>query len=93
MDEFAEYASRESEARRIVRRQWFWLHFAVFAMIQIFLFVVWALSSAAHKYPWFIFPLFSWGTLVAAHAVFAFVVRTPEQIMLEREAREAEPPR
>lgn len=90
MDEFAEYASRESEARRIARRQWFWLHFAVFALIQIFLFVVWSLSSV--DYPWFIFPLFGWGTLVAAHAVFSFVVKTPEQIMIEREAREAEPP-
>jgi hypothetical protein len=93
MDEFAELAGRESEARRIARRQWFWLHFAVFAVIQVFLVVIWALSSASHKYPWFIFPLFGWGTLVAAHAVFAFVVRTPEQIMLDREAREAEPPR
>ncbi len=91
MDEFAELANRESEARRIARRQWFWLHFAVFAVIQVFLITVWALSSAT--YPWFIFPLFGWGTLVAAHTVFAFVVRTPEQIMLEREMRAAEPPR
>jgi len=90
MDEFAELASRESEARRIARRQWFWLHFAIFAVIQVFLAIVWALSSVT--YPWFIFPLFGWGTLVAAHAVFAFVVRTPEQIMIDREAREARPP-
>ena len=84
MDEFAELAGRESEARRIARRQWFWLDFAVFATIQVFLVVVWALSSA--DYPWFIFPLFGWGTVAAAHAVFAFVVKTPEQIMIEREA-------
>lgn len=87
MDEFAELAGRESEARRIARRQWFWLHFAVFATIQVFLVIVWALSSA--NYPWFIFPLFGWGTVVAAHAVFAFVVRTPEQIMIERETRDS----
>jgi hypothetical protein len=47
--------------------------------------VIWALSSAT--YPWYIFPLFGWGILVAAHGVYAFVVRAPEEIMIEREAR------
>jgi len=47
--------------------------------------VIWALSSSS--YPWFIFPLFGWGILVAAHAVYAFVVRDPEEIMVERAAR------
>jgi uncharacterized membrane protein len=88
MDEFAEVASRESEARRIVRRQWFWLHFSIFVVIQVFLITIWALGSV--DYPWFIFPLFGWGTVVAAHAVFAFIVRTPEQIMIERAARESQ---
>ena len=87
MDEFGELANREREAKRIARRQWFWLHFAVFAMTQVFLVVIWALGFAT--YPWFIFPLFGWGIFVAAHAVYAFVVRTPEEIMIEREARRA----
>jgi uncharacterized membrane protein len=86
MDEFGELALREREARRIARRQWFWLDFAVFVTVQVFLFVVWALSSAS--YPWFIFPLFGWGILIAAHAVYAFVVRDPEEILVERAARE-----
>jgi hypothetical protein len=87
MDEFGELANREREAKRIARRQWFWLHFAVFAMTQVFLIVIWALSSVT--YPWYIFPLFGWGIFVAAHAVYAFVVRAPEEIMIEREARRA----
>ena len=82
MDEFGKSALREREARQIARRQWFWLHFAVFATMQVFLFVVWALSSPT--YPWFIFPLFGWGVLIAAHALYAFVIRDPEQIMVER---------
>lgn len=85
MDEFGEMAARERQAKRIARRQWFWLHFAVFATTQVFLIVIWALSDAT--YPWYIFPLFGWGILVAAHAIFAFVVKTPEEIMIEREAR------
>jgi len=85
MDEFGELANREREAKRIARRQWFWLHFAVFAMTQVFLVVIWVLSSVT--YPWYIFPLFGWGIFLAAHAVYAFVVRAPEEIMIEREAR------
>lgn len=88
MDEFGELSLRERQAKRIARRQWFWLHFAVFATIQVFLIVVWALSSAS--YPWFIFPLFGWGVLMAAHGVYAFVIRDPEEIMVERAARQAE---
>jgi hypothetical protein len=84
-------AAREREAKRIARRQWFWLHFAVYATTQAFLIIIWALSSAT--YPWYIFPLFGWGILIAAHAVFAFVVKTPEEIMIEREAHESSNPR
>lgn len=87
MDEFGELALREREARRIARRQWFWLHFAVFATIQVFLVIVWRLSET--NYPWYIFPLFGWGVLVAAHTVYAFLIRHPEEIMIERAAREA----
>ena len=88
MDEFAEMAAKEREANRIARRQWFWLHFAVFVTAQTFLVVIWVLSDAT--YPWFIFPLFGWGILIAAHAVYAFVVRAPEEIMIEREKRRSE---
>jgi hypothetical protein len=86
MDEFGELALREREARRIARQQWFWLHGAVFLTIQVFLFVIWVLGD--RSYPWFIFPLFGWGILIAAHAVYAFVVRDAEEIMVERAMRQ-----
>jgi hypothetical protein len=85
MDEFGELAAREREAKRIARRQWFWLHAAVYVTTELFLFVIWLLSGV--EFPWFLFPLFGWGILLAAHAVYAFVVKTPEEIMIEREAR------
>jgi hypothetical protein len=87
MDEFGRVAAREAEARRIARRQWFWPHGAVFAAVQIYLYVIWLLGSKTH--PWFLYPLFGWLILVAAHAVVAFVVRTPEEILVEREAKQA----
>jgi len=89
MDDFGTLALREREARRIVRRQWFWLHFVVFLTIETFLFVVWTLDRKYH-YPWFIFPLFVWGAAVAAHAAYAFIVRDPEEIIVERERRASE---
>jgi hypothetical protein len=88
MDEFGELAVREREARRIARRQWFWLHFAVYATSQVFLVIVWALSEAT--YPWYIYPLFGWGIFVAAHAVFAFVIRHPDEILIEQATKRQE---
>jgi hypothetical protein len=41
MDEFAEMAAREREATRIARRQWFWLHLAVYVPLQVMLFIIW----------------------------------------------------
>jgi hypothetical protein len=83
MDEFGALALREREVRRIARRQWFWLHFVVWATIESFFFVIWTLDRKYH-YPWFIFPLFIWGAVLAAHAAF---VRDPEEIILERVRR------
>ena len=85
MDEFAQMASREREAKRIARRQWFWLHAAVFVPIQVILFVLWISIDA--KFPWFALPLFGWGMLLAVHGVYAFLLKTPEEIMIERAAR------
>ena len=86
MDEFGELAAREREAKRIARRRWFWLHLAVYVTTELFLFVIWVLSDV--EFPWFLFPLFGWGILLAAHAVYAFVIKTPEEIMIERESRD-----
>ena len=58
----------------------------MFATLQVFLFVIWALGDSS--YPWFIFPLFGWGVPIAAHAVYAFVIRDAEEIMVERAMRQ-----
>jgi hypothetical protein len=86
MDEFAEMAGREREARRIAKRQWFWLHVAVLVPTQVILFLIGVTTGA--QFPWFAFPLLGWGTILAVHGVYAFVMRTPEEIMIERATRE-----
>ena len=73
--------------RRIARRQWFWLHAAVYVPTQVMLFVIWSVSGA--HFPWFAFPLLGWGMILAVHGVYAFVMKTPEEIMIERERRES----
>ena len=59
MDEFAEMAASEREATRIARRQWFWLHAAVFVPTQVILFVIW--SAAGGQFRWFAFLLLGGG--------------------------------
>ena len=88
MDEFGKAALREREAVRIARRQWFLLDCIVWAAISVFLFGIWLL--AGRGFPWFVIPVGAWGIVVAAHAAFAFILRSPEDILLERERRDRE---
>jgi len=83
MDEFAKAAWREREAVRIARRQWFWMDLIVWAAISVFLFMIWLLVGGG--WPWFVIPVGAWAIVVVAHAAFAFVLRSPEDILLERE--------
>jgi hypothetical protein len=86
MDEFGRAALREREAVRIARRQWFWMDLIVWAAISVFLFVIWLLAGGG--FPWFVIPVGAWAIVVVAHAAFAYVLRSPEDILLERERRD-----
>jgi hypothetical protein len=88
MDEFGKAAVREREAVRIARRQWFWLDLIVWGAIGVFLFVIWVLAGGG--FPWFVIPTGAWAIVVAAHAAFAFLLRSPEDILLQREKKERE---
>ena len=85
MDDFARAAFREREARRILRRRAWWLHAAVFASTNLALFVIWALTGGGH--PWFVYPLLGWGIGLAAHGAAAFLLASPQDIVLEREQK------
>jgi hypothetical protein len=54
----------------------------------VILFVIW--NAAGGQFPRFAFPLLGWGFILAVHGVYAFVLRTPEEIMIEREVRAAQ---
>ena len=86
MDEFGRMALAEREALRIARRQRFWLHFVVWAAFSVFLTVVWAVTTRG--FPWFIIPILAWAILLAAHWAWAYVVRSPEEILIDREQQD-----
>jgi hypothetical protein len=83
MDDFARAAFREAEAKQILRRRVFLLHLSVYVMTNIFLIVIWALTSRG--YPWFLFPIFGWGIGLVAHGIVAYLLSDPEEIVLRRE--------
>ncbi len=85
MDDFARAAFREREARRILRRRAFWVHAAIYAATNIALFAIWALVGGGH--PWFLYPLLGWGIGLAAHGASAFLLASPQDLVLEREQR------
>ena len=83
MDDFARAAFREQEAKQIMRRRIFLLHLSVYLSTNVFLVVIWALVGGG--YPWFLFPIFGWGIGLVAHAVVAFFLADPQDIVLRRE--------
>jgi hypothetical protein len=85
MDDFARAAFREREARKILRRRVFWLHASIYLAVNAALVAVWALVGGG--YPWFVFPILGWGIGVVAHAAVAFLMESPQDIVLERERR------
>ena len=84
-DDFARAAFREREARQIVKRRAFWLHLSIWAAVNVFLVVIWALAGGG--YPWFLFVIFGWGVGVVAHAATAFLMSDPTDIVLAREQK------
>jgi hypothetical protein len=85
MDDFARAAFREREARRILRRRAFWVHAAIYVATNVALFIVWALVGGG--FPWFLFPILGWGIGLAAHGAVAFLLASPQDLVLEREQR------
>ena len=83
MDDFARAAFREAEAKQILRRRVFLLHLSVYLTTNLSLVVIWAVTGAG--YPWFVFPILGWGIGLVAHAVVAYLLSDPEEIVLRRE--------
>ena len=75
---------RQMAIRRIRAKRAFWVHLSVYILVNAFLMVVWAVSSA--DYFWPVWPILGWGIGVGAHAVSVFLA--PMDISEERIDRE-----
>ena len=85
MDEFGRQALQEWQARRASRQRMFWLHAVVWLAVGLLLVTVWAVTGAG--FPWFVLPVAGWLVGLAAHAAAVFVLRSPQELMVRREAR------
>ena len=85
MDEFARQAYLEWEAKKVSRERVVWGHAIVWGAVNLLLFVIWAVTGAG--FPWFIFPLLGWFIGLAAHAATVYVLRGPDDVIYQREAR------
>ena len=89
LDDFGHLAWRELDARRTTRRQVFWLHFLVWLLTGVLLAVIWAMATR-HTMPWPLIPICAWGIFLGAHAAYAFILRSPQEIIMERDRQQAE---
>ena len=57
--------------KRVEEKKGFYIHLAVYVLVNIFLVIIWAASGAG--FPWFIFPLGGWGIGVLFHFLGVFL--------------------
>lgn len=60
------------QARRKVRaKKWFFRHFSIYLVAGFFFFSMNVLDNSLYE-PWFLYPVLSWGTLVAIQYLWVF---------------------
>jgi len=57
--------------KRVEEKKGFYIHFAVYIIVNIILVIIWATTGAG--YPWFLFPLGGWGIGILFHFLGVFV--------------------
>ncbi len=57
--------------KRVEEKKGFYVHFAVYIIVNVILVIIWAATGAG--YPWFLFPLGVWGIGVLFHFLGVFV--------------------
>lgn len=78
----------KSAGKKVKARKDFYIHLAVFFIINIFLFAVNMLTSP--WYFWFLFPLMAWGVAIAIHYVVTFGIPGVGSLDEKWEAEEIE---
>ena len=81
----------EDKLRKLARKRaqakiGFYVHLVIYVIINVFLVLLWYITSDTTELPWFIYPLIGWGIGLVAHGVYTFYGSTGlEDSMTERE--------
>jgi len=72
--------------KRVEEKKGFYIHFAVYIVVNIMLIIIWSVTGAG--FPWFVFPLGGWGIGILFHFLGIFVFSrssTWERRQIEKE--------
>ena len=86
IDDTRDLALRERAVKRLKKRRDFYGHILVYLLVNVFLVVIWAVTSPGGFF-WPVFPLVGWGIGVVMNAWDVFVA---EEVTDERIQREME---
>ena len=76
----------EEARKRVEAKKGFFIHFAVYIVVNIMLVLIWAFAAGG-GFPWFIFPLCGWGIGILFHFLGVFVFGgKPDRRAIEKEA-------
>jgi hypothetical protein len=76
----------EQAKKRVQARKEFFIHLAVYIVVNIMLVLIWAFA-AGRGFPWFIFPLGGWGIGLLSHGLRVFVFEgRSDKAAIEKEA-------
>jgi hypothetical protein len=75
----------EEARKRVEEKRGFFIHLAIYVVVNIFLAAIWWFTGAG--FPWFVFPLGGWAIGIIMHFLSVFVFnRLPDQAAIEKEA-------
>jgi hypothetical protein len=76
----------EQAKKRVEEKKEFFVHFAVYIIVNIMLVLIWAFA-AGRGYPWFLWPLGGWGIGILFHFLEVFVFgRKSDKAAIEKES-------
>lgn len=78
---------RMEAERRAEEKLGFYVHFTVYCVVNIMLFLIWLFATKG--FPWFLFPLGGWGIGISFHflSTFVFTRRVILQKLTEKELK------
>ena len=63
---------KETAEKIAEEKKGFYIHFAIYIIVNIFIIAQWWYITGGDEFPWFITTLFGWGIGIVAHYIVAF---------------------